>query len=64
MSISGNIVTEVDNEQHFINVNLLLIEQFYPSRHNTLNQCWFKVYPRLRRWTDVKLKLIQRLVSA
>ena len=33
-----------------------------PSRHKTLNQCWFNV--GLRRWTNVKPTLIQRLVSA
>ena len=36
-----------------------------PSRHKTLNQCWFNVGPpSARRWTNVKPTLIQRLGSA
>ena len=34
-----------------------------PSRHKTLNHCWFNVN-RLRRWTNVKTTMIQRIVSA
>ena len=33
------------------------------SRLKTVNQCWFKLVHRLRRWTNVKPTLIQRLVS-
>ena len=33
-----------------------------PSRHMTLNQCWFTLVHRRRRWNNIKPTLIQRLV--
>ena len=40
------------------------VSHIKPSRHKTLNQCWFSLVHRLRRWINAKPTLTQRLVSS
>ena len=44
------------------NITTALGKRLYPSRHETLNQCWFNVGPPSWRWSNIKPALVQRLV--